>query len=298
MRISVGAGTYVVAVSGGVDSIALLHVLATNHNLPSTKFIVAHFDHGIRPDSHEDRKLVQDIARGHGLPFVHEKGNLGPGASEAKARQARYDFLQQVKDASGARAIITAHHEDDMLETAIHNLLRGSGRHGLPALQSHEHLLRPLLAYSKEHIRDYANIHKLQWHEDSTNQDIRLRRNYIRHKLMPNFSAGHRAQLRILLDQLRDINSELNGHLDVLLHTQPAVDMLDRRWFIALPHAVAKEVTHAWLKRHGVKNITKKSVERLVTNMKTGHPGQRFDIDGRHRLLAKRYILALDATER
>ncbi|QQS18837.1 hypothetical protein IPL68_02130 [Candidatus Saccharibacteria bacterium] len=87
---------------------------------------MAHFDHGIRPDSVEDRKLVQKLAKQYGLPFVYDRAELGAGASEAVAREARYAFLSRVKEAVGADAIITAHHEDDVLETIIINWLRGT----------------------------------------------------------------------------------------------------------------------------------------------------------------------------
>lgn len=327
MRITVGAGTYVVAVSGGVDSIVLLHLLMQQYKptahpsigagqdspQPSVKkakgsklraqdsnrrFVVAHFDHGIRPDSSKDRQLVKDIARKYGLPFVHEKGSLGPGTSEAKARKARYEFLRRVQKASGAHAIITAHHEDDVLETAIINLLRGSGRRGLPALQSHEHMVRPLLGYGKEHIRDYANMQALQWREDPTNEDMRYLRNYVRHKLLSKFSAGQRAQLSILLEQLTKINKELDVHIDNFLHIQPAIDMLNRQWFISLPHDIAKEATLTWLRRHGVQNLNRKNIEKIVVAMKTFQTGKRIDIDKTHTLYVKRYLLALHTLER
>ena len=153
-KVNVGQepGKYVVAVSGGVDSVALLHLLLeanderrtmNDEDSPSSvlrppfRFVVAHFDHGIRKDSAEDRKLVQAMAQKiRGLPFVYDEGRLGPRASEATARLARYTFLRRVLQASGARAIVTAHHQDDLLETAIINLLRGTGRKGLTALGS------------------------------------------------------------------------------------------------------------------------------------------------------------------
>src|SRR4051794_16456164 len=131
MKIYVGPGKYVVAVSGGVDSVGLLDLLRMD---PGVKLTVSHFDHGIRDDSHLDRAHVQALARRYQLPFVYDKGALGPGASEAEARTARYQFLDNVKTKTGAHAIVTAHHQDDVLETAIINLLRGTGRKGLSSL--------------------------------------------------------------------------------------------------------------------------------------------------------------------
>lgn len=295
MRISVGAGTYVVAVSGGVDSMVLLDLMRRR---PGAKLIVAHYDHGIRSDSERDRRLVQTTARKHHLPFVHDQGNLGPYASEAAARDARYAFLRRVQEVTGAKAILTAHHQDDVLETAIINLMRGSGRRGLTSLRSTDGILRPLLPYNKEQIRDYAHNHAVAWHEDTTNQDDSYLRNYIRLRVLPKFTDGQKAQLGILIDQLADINDQLDGHLINMLHVQPAHDELDRQWFIHLPHDVSKEVLHAWLRRHGVKNISKRTIERLLVAMKTAKPGAKIDVDKEHILYVHKRHLALQVVER
>ncbi len=295
MRISVGAGTYIVAVSGGVDSMVLLDILRQRRDM---KLVVAHFDHGIRNDSIQDRKLVQSFAKKHCLIFVYKNGNLGAGTSEAKARTARYGFLRSVQNASGAKAIITAHHQDDALETAVMNLMRGSGRRGLTSLKTTDGLVRPLLGHNKEQIREYALDHAVPWREDSSNQDVSYARNYIRANVIPKFSDGQRAQFVILLEELRTINDELDNRMVGLLHTQPATNVLDRAWFIHLPHEVAKDVLHTWLRQHGVKDVTKKTIERLIVAMKTGHGGQKIDVDSQYQLQINKYSLALRARER
>lgn len=265
---------------------------------PGLRLVVAHYDHGIRSDSQIDMKLVQDVAKIHKLPFVHAEGKLEQGTSEAAARTARYNFLNSVKQASGAQAIITAHHQDDVLETAIINLLRGTGRRGLTALGNQPELVRPLLGYDKAQIRDYAIEHGLKWREDPTNTDIAFTRNYIRHKVMPKFSLGQRAQLLILLEELAAINLELNTHLEGLLHIQPALNKLDRAWFISLPHDIAKELLHSWLRKHGVRNITRPVIDRLVVAMKTKRPGQKIDVDQKHVLKIAGFTLALMPRDR
>lgn len=290
-----GAGTYVVAVSGGVDSMVLLDLLKDR---PGVKLIVAHYDHGIRPDSHKDRELVRSVAKKHGLTFVQEKGELGSQASEAKARSKRYAFLNKVKSASNSKAIITAHHQDDVLETAIMNMLRGSGRKGLTSLKSTDGLLRPLLSFSKDQLREYANEQALLWREDETNTDIKHMRNYIRHRVLPRFSDGQRAQLVILLENLRETNKELDQHILGLLHIQPAIDEIDRQWFIALPHGIAREILHAWLTRHKVRDINKKMIERLVVAMKTAKTGQYVDVDHNYKIHIKKQVLALKPRDR
>lgn len=303
MNIRVEPGVWVVAVSGGVDSMALLHALhayanaSAGHDQP-VKLIVAHFDHGIRSDSRADRLLVQQTAKAYGLPFVYEAVRLGPDASEATARHARYEFLEKVRATSGARGIITAHHQDDALETAIHNLLRGTGRRGMTALKHTPGVQRPLLAMSKARLRDYARSNGLVWHEDSTNTDTKYMRNYIRHKLLTKFSPAQRAQLAILVEDMRRTNYELDTLLINQLHMQPRHDTLAKRWFVHLPHAVAGEVVHTWLRAHDAQDISRKTIERLVVAMKTGKVGQRFPVDKQWCIAIESTTLALRPLER
>lgn len=295
MRISVGAGRYVVGVSGGVDSMVLLDLMRQR---PGAELIIAHFDHGIRPDSVEDRKLVGQYAGRYQIPFVYDEGHLGPRVNEASAREARYAFLRKVAEATNAKAIMTAHHQDDVLETALINMLRGTGRRGLTSLRSTDGIMRPLLPYNKQQILDYAQNHAIPWNEDSTNSDTRYLRNHLRHNVIPGIRDGQRAQLLILIDQLADINDELDAHLINMLHVQPSSDEIDRQWFIHLPHDVAKEIVHAWFRRHGVKNIQKRTIERLLVAMKTAQPGSTFHVDKHHDLRVGKQRLALQYVER
>ncbi|HWB38698.1 MAG TPA: tRNA lysidine(34) synthetase TilS [Candidatus Saccharimonadales bacterium] len=278
------AGTYVVAVSGGVDSVALIHAL---HVKPDLKLIVAHFDHGIRKDSAEDRKLVQELAQSYGLSFVFAEGKLGPKASEDKARQARYEFLRKVQKDHEAKSIITAHHQDDVLETAVINILRGTNRKGLTALDSHENLIRPLLNVAKKDIIDYAEAQKLTWREDSTNTDTDYLRNYVRHSLLTKFSETDRSKLIDIISKLRGTNLELD---DLLAQFSPQSE-LDRHDFSKLPHKVAREVMATWLRANGIANFDRRTLERLVVAGKTARVGQRFDLlGGASMVVGKQYL--------
>lgn len=295
MDIDLPAGRYVVAVSGGVDSVVLLHLLKSR---PGVKLTVAHFDHGIREDSAEDRQLVQALAREYGLPFVYHAGNLGARASEAQAREARYAFLHQVRKASGANAIITAHHQDDVLETIILNLLRGTGRRGLSSLKSSDIVNRPLLHVPKKELLRYASREGLRWHEDSTNSDEKYLRNYIRKYILPRFAEHDREALAILSGWAGKLNKQIEEQASNYLHLQPAAHVLDRHSFIMLPHAVAREIMAEWLLRHTGAELSRKLLERLVVAAKTGKSGTKVDIDKNHWLQISRTQLALKAKER
>lgn len=294
-NIMLESGAYVVAVSGGVDSMALLHMLARMAKQdPGYKFVVAHFDHGIRADAEEDRKLVQKVSQSYGLPCVYGEGALGPDASEDTARRARYAFLRKVKDAAGAQAIITAHHQDDLLETAILNMMRGTGRKGLMSLRSHDDLLRPLLGIPKADIIKYAQKHKLAWNEDSTNADPRYLRNYVRADIMPKLTQKKRAQLLTYIQQAGKLDAELHKQLAEYLQLHPSVHELNRGWVVMLPHAVAREVLADWLRQHQTKDLSAKKLERLVVAAKTGAAGTKTDIDATHILRIHKDSLVIE----
>ena len=282
MNIDLPAGKYVVAVSGGVDSVALLHILK---DLPGVKLTVAHYDHGIRTDSAEDRRLVQSLAREYGLPFVYKNGKLGANVSEAVARQARYDFLHHVKKVAGADSIITAHHADDVLETIVLNLLRGTGRRGLSSLKSTDLLRRPLLSIPKSQLRDYAQANGLKWREDSTNSNERYSRNYIRAQILPKFSEEDKARLLDISRTSARLNAEINQEIAHYLHLQTKAKSLDRHDFIMLPHAVAREVMAEWLLANAQAELSRKLLERLVSAAKTAKSGSKVDVN-KHRWMA------------
>jgi tRNA(Ile)-lysidine synthase len=286
VKVSVKTGKYVVAVSGGVDSVVLLDLLT---KIPGLQLVVAHFDHGIRPESSDDRRFVQALAQSYQLPFEYKDGHLGAGASEAAARQARYDFLNTVQKKAGAEAIITAHHQDDVLETAVINLLRGTGRKGLTALRDRPGIVRPLLKIPKSEVLDYAQQHGLEWHEDSTNQDTTYLRNYIRHKLLPRLSENDRARLVKIFTALSVTNQELDELLGVLVERVE----LDRHWFNQLPHGVAREVMAAWLRDNELRGFDRRTLERLVVAAKTGRAGKRFPVMAGRQLQVGREHLTL-----
>lgn len=290
MKIDMPVGKYVVAVSGGVDSVVLLDLLRM---YPGVKITVAHFDHGIRDDSHLDRAHVAALARRYGVPFVYDKGRLGPGASEAEARRARYAFLTKVRQMTESDALVTAHHENDVLETAVINLLRGTGRKGLSSLTNGEGIIRPLLDVPKSEIIDYAKRHGLQWREDSTNADTKYLRNHVRHEVLPSWSLHDKRRLLDVSRRMRVVNQEIDDIMRTKLEGK-----LEREWFILLPHAVSREVMASWLRHHGIREFDRLTLERLTTAAKTAVNGKAIDVVKGYRMHVGRDDLALQSRER
>lgn len=274
---------------------ALLDMLRKQTGL---RLVVAHYDHGIRSDSIQDRQLVQSFADKYDIQFVYDNGELGSDASEDEARQARYGFLHRVREVTGAKGIITAHHQDDLLETATHNMLRGTGWRGLVSLRSREYIRRPLLHIPKSDLIAYAQNQGLQWREDSTNNDLRYRRNYIRHNILPKLSADQKDRLLHHIRNIRNNQSEIDTQLVNYLHMQPNRWELDRQQFILLPHAVAREVIAHWLRGHQIRDFTNNTLERVVMASKTFRIGKRVDITNNHYLVIKKDVLAIRSRDR
>lgn len=313
MDINLEPGKYVVAVSGGVDSVALLHMLVrqslvisrqpsvkTENRTQKTKdgvqFMVAHFDHGMRTDSKEDRQFVQRLTKKYGLPFMYDEGGLGEGASEAAARRVRYEFLDRARKAAGARAIITAHHQDDVLETAVINLIRGTGRRGLSSLKSTDDIVRPLLHLPKRDLITYARTQRLEWNEDSTNQDTAYLRNHIRHNLLNRLSENDRRRLLAIIKKVHKFNEKIDNELANVLQGQDLY--MERKGFIMFPYAVAREVMAAWLRRQGITDYDKKMLERLVVAAKTYQNGKKIDVNKQYVISVGRHSLALRRRDR
>lgn len=294
MNIDIPPGTYVIAVSGGVDSMVLLDLLRKKQGV---ELVVAHFNHGIRPDASKDEKLVASIAKKHNLKYVHGLASLRPGTSEAQARAARYAFLQEVKKVNNADYIVTAHHQDDLIETAALNILRGSGRRGITSIADNIGIKRPLLNIPKAEIIKYAKSNKLKWREDSTNQEDIYLRNYLRKHILGKLSYSQRASMLKNIDKVAKTNKELNVIIATLSHDIINNGLIDRHKFIMLPPEIANELVVYWLRQQSLA-YDKKLVKRLSLSIKTAKAGTSVVVSNRVRLEFDRSTALFKASER
>jgi tRNA(Ile)-lysidine synthase len=253
---------YVVAVSGGVDSIALLDMLS---QVPGHEIVVAHFDHGIRNDSSDDAQLVARLATKYGFAFETLREELGVGTSEEKARDRRYRFLREVAKKYNGR-IVTAHHADDAVETIAINLKRGTGWRGLAVLDSD--IVRPLLHTSKAELRDYAKRRQLEWHEDSTNADTTYLRNQLR-ETMKDLSDDERRQLLALRHQQMASKRLIDQEVARLVGPGPNY----RRYFFT---HIPKNVAIECLRFVTGTKLTRPQLERTLLAIKTATPGTTY----------------------
>lgn len=256
------SGRYVVAVSGGVDSVVLLHQLSLMRDL---ELVVAHFDHGIRDDSSQDAKFVAGLAKFYDLPFEVKREKLGKNSSENLARNRRYKFLRSIAEKYDA-LIITAHHSDDAIETIAINITRGTGWRGLAVLDSD--IIRPLLGTTKQDILIYAQRHHLKWREDGTNASDVYLRNRIRRKTTDLTDDNRLKLLKLRQSQIRQKN-DIDNEVSRLIGAGPAYT---RYFFGQLDEKTAIEclryITQA--------RLTRPQLRAAILAIKTSLPGKTF----------------------
>ena len=254
---------YVVAVSGGVDSVVMLDMLV---RAGEKELIVAHFDHGIRSDSSADARFVAALADVYGLQFELGEGKLGDGASEEQARNARYGFLRDIAGSSGGR-IATAHHQGDVIETIAINMTRGTGWRGLAVLNDSS-IYRPMLGYKKHELYEYAVTHQLEWVEDETNAADTYLRNRIRRRTGQLDSTARRKIVDLWLSQ-RKLAHAIDQEVDQLkTHSRHFMTMIDE--------ASACEILRGMLAEDSLA-LTRPQRLRLIHAIKTGAAGSTIE---------------------
>jgi len=196
-----------VAVSGGPDSVALLHLLAVRAAAWQLRLEIAHLDHGLREESAREADLIRQLAETLALPLHIEHVNVRDLrrrwhlSTEAAGRKARYQFLQETVDRHGFNKVALAHHADDNAETLLLNLLRGSGRLGLggmPPMRAGR-FIRPLIRAERAEILDYVRRRNLSTLTDPSNRDNGFLRNRIRNQLIPLLEREYQPGVRAVL---------------------------------------------------------------------------------------------------
>ncbi|MEW5803489.1 MAG: tRNA lysidine(34) synthetase TilS [bacterium] len=251
-----------VALSGGPDSVALLHLLRALQKEYELTLVLAHLEHGIRgKESHEQAGFVQQIGRKMGLncfirhmdvPLLKRMSGL---SLEEAAREARYQFFREMAKRAGSTKIALGHTADDQAETLLMRLLRGAGLDGLAAMRPRRYeeipLIRPLLNVFRREILDFLHEEKIPFCLDSTNQESDYLRNRIRLHLIPMLRREYNPQIGSVLHQTASILGEerewvsslVREKLEQCLETRKGKKMrLGLNSFLAMPLALQREV--------------------------------------------------------
>jgi tRNA(Ile)-lysidine synthase len=239
--------TWVVAVSGGGDSVGLLLVLHRLAGSLGLRLSVAHMDHGVRgEEARADASFVADLAGSLDLPFV--LGGWQPtrsGHFEADARRARYEWLAGVARGQRASAVAVGHTLDDQAETILHRIVRGTGPHGLAGMRSSRvlarkpklTLVRPFLAVTRREVRAYLAACEQPFREDASNADRSRTRARIRHDLLPKLESEYNPRVAQALVRLGSLTSSLESAMEADLRAlEKAVILSKGEEYVVLKH--------------------------------------------------------------
>lgn len=252
----------------------LLDVFEAKHH---GEYVVAHFDHGMRPSAVSDAEFVRKKAAELGAKFYLGEGHLGTSASEAEAREARYKFLREVAKKEGGK-IVTAHHLNDLAETIAINLLRGTGWRGLAPFSNE--VLRPFVfgegALTRFNIYKIASEKGIAFRQDPTNNEDKYLRNRLRQSLLENFTAKDYVKLARLFERQTELRKEIEGLMAEIL---PEDGRYERRWFLGLDDDVAMEILRAGLARRG-DFLTRPQLRDFLAAIREYTPEKKFNLPG------------------
>jgi tRNA(Ile)-lysidine synthase len=263
-----------VAFSGGIDSSSLAVALQKlKEPLKIKRLALLHINHLLRgEESYRDENFARDFAQKYSLELFVERVDVPSlakkrgGNIEATAREERYRLFEEVRKREGFDLVATAHHLGDLVETVILWLTRGTGLEGLLGFEPMEgNIVRPFYLATRQEIEDFAKKQAIEWVEDSTNYDLSLARNRIRHRVVPELKAIN-PNLEESLLRMREILKEENELLEKLVQTALLkVKEEGREGFLKLEPALQRRVV---MKLYGVKNF--KEVSRIINRIKKG----------------------------
>jgi tRNA(Ile)-lysidine synthase len=285
-----------VGVSGGRDSVTLLHLLvwAGFHNLA-----VCHLDHGLREDSAGDARFVDQLASTLGLQSLQSRQQVAAYARhhhlsiEAAGRRARHAFFAEASEKFGTHRVLLAHHADDQVETVLAHLLRGAGSRGLSAMRPIQtlqtgstrlELVRPMLAIWRNEIDSLIAAENLPFREDPSNSSPKHRRNRIRHELLPFLDNLLGSSTRTALWRTAELLRSEDAFLESQLTISPSESALEVKALRALPEALQRRTLHRWLASHPLGEVSFAMVEsvrqlllspRAKCNLPKGHHARR-----------------------
>jgi tRNA(Ile)-lysidine synthase len=278
------ADRYLIGVSGGRDSIALLNIL---FELGYKKLVICHLNHQLRgAASRADARFVEKIARDLALDCEMGTTDVGALARRSKlsietaARFARLAFFVEVARRRRCSRIFLAHHADDLVETALLNLFRGAGPAGMAAMRrislqrigkTELTILRPLLGVWRREIDAYVRQHRLKFREDATNRILRASRNRIRHRILPDIEKQFGRDVRKTIWRAAQIWSEEEALLDSLVSTELiSATHLSVRALRKMPIALQRRTILRWLRARKVPDLSFDVVESIRALVEAG----------------------------
>ena len=274
----------VLAVSGGPDSLAMLHVLNEIKKEEKIKFeiIVAHVNHMIRKEAKADEEFVKNTCNQMGVEFytkridVQKMANNNKTGLEETGRKVRYEFFEEILNKTKSNKIAIAHNKNDKAETVIMNILRGSGIKGLIGIEEkNKHYIRPLLNCTRNQIEEYCKQNKLNPRIDKTNFENKYTRNKIRNVVIPYIKKEFNPNIIETINRLSDLTKQENKYIEketkkqykqILIEEKPNEIILDLKQFNNLETLIKSRILlYSITKIFGTsKNIEKVHIEDII----------------------------------
>jgi len=292
-----------VAVSGGIDSVCLLHALCRCAEAHRLELSVAHVNHGLRgEESAEDERFVCALAKDLGLPSAVRRSDpkawRALQSSRARlslqetARMLRYRALREMAVELGAERIATAHQLNDQVETVLLRLFRGTGPEGLggiPEVGHGEFVVRPLLGVTREEVEDYVRKYGLAWREDSSNASLHYRRNELRRNWIPKLIEAFNPRLLNAVAQLAEAQRKDSEWIATLVEREAELRFrvctdglwIDRGGWSEVPDPLARRLARRALRELGRgRDVTGAHLERMVDFWRSGRTGTYIELPG------------------
>lgn len=295
--------TVILAISGGPDSVFLLHQLLLSPL--KLKIILAHLNHNLRGSaSQADQKFVEKLARQHELKLeisqthlLAKKGNL-----EENARRARYAFFQKILIKHQADWILTAHHLNDQVETILFNLSRGvlgNGINGIQNVNNEQKILRPLLNLPKTEILKWLKQKKISYRLDSSNRDQKFSRNRLRlkvipelEKINPNFLQTFQESLQNLQAAQQFLQLAVENWLkkNLLPAKSPIQFSFSLDNFLKQPPILQKNLLQNLFRQINQKSLTKQQTQEILKTLSQQKSNRRKEFGKNHQIMIKKEI--------
>jgi tRNA(Ile)-lysidine synthase len=277
-----------VAVSGGLDSVALLLLLDACAVERRFALKVAHLDHGLRGAAgHRDREFVEHLAAQLAYPCIAEARHVGHGPNlEARAREVRHRFLREAAAVASCGRIALGHTQNDQAETLLLRLFRGAGARGLSAMSPRQgQIIRPLITCGRPDLAAFLNGRGARWREDETNADERFTRNRVRHRILPALEqyAGTGLTVRLARSAalLREEDLYLDGVAREALAEVSRGETLHLGALLALPLVIRRRALRLWLAhvRGQGEGVERVHVQAIEEGLSAG-PSVRVSVPG------------------
>lgn len=272
----VGGETVLVGVSGGADSVALLHTLLALRPRLSLTLHVLHVHHGLRPEADAEAAFVESLGRRLGVPVTVERVQIFSESAEsleARARTGRYAAFRKWASVLSASRVALGHTADDQAETVLMRLLEGAGPRGLAGIPPvRGPFIRPLIDIRRREIEAELERAGLGWVEDPSNRDPKFLRNRIRHDLLPFLSGAYNPQIvealcragALARDLVRDVEAVAARELDRLAGEEEGSVVLSRAALGTLPPGIGEEVLRQALIRFGERRPLRAWAQRAL----------------------------------